>query len=101
SGIPMRPAQPAFPEQIVGIPPERTPAFHRLDLRLEKRWSIGKTGFVSLVLEALNATLSREVTGYACATALALPGAAPMTPRCSERVIGPVSVPSLGVEGGL
>ena len=100
SGIPMRPAQPAFPEQSVGVPPERTPAFHRLDLRLEKRWPIGKTGWISAVLEALNATLSREVTGYECGTALSLPGAAPRVPRCAERVIGPVSVPSLGVEGG-
>ena len=53
-----------------------------------------------MVLEALNATLSREVTGYACGTALALPGTTPRSPQCAERVIGPVSVPSLGVEGG-
>ena len=100
SGIPMKPARPAFPEQVVGVPPARTPAFYRLDLRLEKRWSIGKTGWVSAVLEGLNATLSREVTGYACGTALALPGTTPPVPQCGERVIGPVSVPSLGVEGG-
>ncbi len=101
SGIPMRPATPAFPEQIVGVPPERTPAFHRLDLRFEKRWSVGKTGWISVVLEALNSTLSREVTGYECATALALPSTTPTMPRCAERAIGPVSVPSLGVEGGI
>lgn len=100
SGIPMRPAQPAFPEQLVGVPPQRTPAFHRVDLRVEKRWPIGKTGWISAVFEALNATLSREVTGYECGTALALPGTTPALPRCGERVIGPVSVPSLGVEGG-
>ncbi|MBX3206696.1 MAG: energy transducer TonB [Labilithrix sp.] len=100
SGIPMSPAAPAFPEQLVGVPPARTPAFVRLDLRIEKRWKVGKTGWISGVLEALNATLSREVTGYSCQTALALPGAAAGQPRCFERVIGPVSVPSLGVEGG-
>ncbi len=100
AGIPMRPAKPAFPEQVVGVPPERTPAFHRVDLRIEKRWSIGRTGYVSLVLEALNATLSREVTGYACSTAIQLPGATAATPGCQARVIGPVTVPSLGVEGG-
>jgi TonB family protein len=100
SGIPMRPAQPAFPGQVVGVPPERTPAFVRVDLRVEKRWQLGKHGWISAVLEALNATLSREVTGYSCGTALALPGAAPVTASCLERVVGPVSVPSLGVEGG-
>lgn len=101
SGIPMRPAPRVFPEQIVGVPPERTPTFVRLDLRVEKRWRVGKTGWVSAVLEALNATLSREVTGYACSTAVVVPGAAPLgDARCAERVVGPVSVPSLGVEGG-
>jgi hypothetical protein len=101
SGIPMRPAEPAFPEQNVGVPPERTPPFFRLDLRLEKRWEIGKTGWVSAVLEAMNATLSREVTGYACSTSLAIPGLSEIgSARCTERVIGPVSVPSIGVEGG-
>jgi hypothetical protein len=87
--------------QIVGVPPERTPAFYRVDLRLEKRWTIGKTGFIALVFEALNATLSREVTGYACGTALKVPGTSPATPPCLARVVGPVSIPSVGVEGGL
>jgi hypothetical protein len=101
SGIPMSPATPAFPEQIVGAPPARTPAFYRLDARFEKRWSIGKTGYIAAVFEALNATLSREVTGYECGTAIAIPTQSPTTPTCSERVIGPISVPSLGVEGGI
>jgi TonB family protein len=101
SGIPMRPARPAFSEQVVGVPPERTPTFLRLDLRLEKRWTIGRSGWISGVLEMLNATLSREVTGYECSTALAVPGTGTFgTAACAERVIGPVSVPSLGVEGG-
>jgi len=100
SGIPMSPATPAFPEQIVGVPPERTPAFHRLDARLEKRWRIGETGWIAVVLEGLNTTLSREVTGYECGTELRLPDRPVTTPTCTERVIGPVSVPSLGVEGG-
>ncbi|OJY25167.1 MAG: hypothetical protein BGO98_08260 [Myxococcales bacterium 68-20] len=100
SGIPMSAAQPAFPEQLVGVPPSRTPVFVRADLRLEKRWQMGRDGWIGVVLEALNATLSREVTGYACRTALALPGSTPAVPGCYERVIGPVSVPSLGVEGG-
>ncbi|MBX3229132.1 MAG: TonB-dependent receptor plug domain-containing protein [Labilithrix sp.] len=100
SGIPQSAPRPAFPQQRVGVPPDRTPAFVRVDLRVEKRWNIGKTGWISFIVEALNATLSREVTGYACGTALELPGAAPASPVCRERVVGPVSVPSLGVEGG-
>lgn len=100
SGIPMTAKKPAFPEQIVAVPPERTPAFYRLDVRLEKRWRVGSTGYIAAVLEALNATLSREVTGYECGTSIRLPDRAPVAPVCQERVIGPVSVPSLGVEGG-
>lgn len=99
SGIPMHAATPAFAEQIVGIPPSRTPPFVRLDLRLEKRWNLGKTWWISFVAEALNATLTREVTGYSCGTAIAIPGQS-ASARCSERVIGPISVPSVGAEGG-
>jgi TonB family protein len=100
SGVPTIAGAPAFPEQVVAIPPPRTPPFLRVDLRLEKRWKIGQRGWVSVVLEALNATLSQEVTGYRCATALALPGRDKPTPTCGQRVVGPVTVPSLGVEGG-
>lgn len=100
SGVPTTPEAPAFPGQLVGVPPERTPAFYRFDARVEKRWRIGERGFVSVVLEALNATLTREVTGYRCGTALAIPGETPRVPGCTERVIGPIAVPSLGVEGG-
>jgi TonB family protein len=101
SGIPMRPAKPAFPEQIVAVPPERTPTFLRLDMRLEKRWQLGKAYWISGVLEMLNATLSREVTGYECSTAIGVPGVGTLgSAGCAERVVGPISVPSLGVEGG-
>jgi hypothetical protein len=60
--------------------PERDPAFFRLDLRLEKRWLIGSRGWLSLVLEVLNATLSKEVI--------------------ASQTIGPVTIPSIGVEAG-
>lgn len=100
SGIPMRAAEPAFEAQAVGVPPARTPAFHRVDLRVEKRWQIGEAGWVSLVVEALNATLSREVTGYRCPTAILVPGRPEADLTCDPRIMGPVSVPSIGVEGG-
>ena len=100
SGVPTIPGTPAFQGQIVAVPPERTPPFFRLDVRLEKRWRIGERGWISVILEALNTTLSEEVTGYRCQTALAFPGQPLPSPTCSERVVGPVTVPSLGVEGG-
>jgi hypothetical protein len=100
SGIPTKAATPAYPEQIVGVPPSRTPAFFRLDLRIEKRWSLAQGRWLSFVIEGLNTTASREVTGYDCGTALQLPGQPRPTPRCSDHHVGPISVPSLGVEGG-
>ena len=100
SGIPTAAATSAYPEQIVGLPPSRTPAFLRLDLRVEKRWNFGQGRWLSFVIEGLNTTASREVTGYDCGSALQLPGAARPTPRCSPHYVGPITVPSLGVEGG-
>lgn len=100
TGVPTNQPQPAFEGQRVGQPPERTPDFFRLDLRLEKRWPVGKRGWVTFVAEMLNTTLSREVTGYVCPTVVVIPGAPERRPQCIERVLGPVSVPSLGIEGG-
>ncbi len=100
SGGPITAKMPAYPGQLVGVPPSRAPDFVRLDARLEKRWTIGARGYVSVILEALNATLSTETTGYKCSTRLPVPGAERDPPGCSPRVFGPVSVPSLGIEGG-
>lgn len=63
------------------LTPDRDPAFYRLDVRLEKRWMLGNSGtWISFVAEMLNATLHKETI--------------------SGRTIGPVSIPSIGVEGG-
>lgn len=59
---------------------DRSPAFFRLDLRLEKRWALGGSTWLSFVAEVLNATLSKESFG--------------------DEEIGPVTIPSLGLEGG-
>lgn len=66
----------------------RLPAFFRLDLRLEKKWQ-WKNAWISIVAEWLNATLSKEVLSTRCT----LQG-------CESQTIGPVTVPSLGFEGG-
>ncbi|UQA59293.1 TonB family protein [Polyangium aurulentum] len=66
----------------------RLAPFFRIDARIEKRWTIGKRGWISLVLEMLNATLSEEQIALDCRD------------TCKPQSIGPVSIPSLGVEGG-
>ncbi len=74
----------------VAQPPERYPPFWRLDLRVEKRWTIGRRGgHLSLVLETLNTTLNKEVLGYDCSTT-----------ACTPNAVGPIAIPSIGVEGG-
>lgn len=84
-----------FPAQEVGRPggleaaPPRTPPFYRVDARLSKRWKIGDTGFWGVVFDLQNATLSREVFDVTCG----LDG-------CQPRFIGPITIPTLAIEGG-
>ena len=61
------------------LSPERDPTFYRLDLRLEKRWNLSKTAWLAFVAEMMNATLHKEVL--------------------LGRTFGPVSIPSIGLEG--
>lgn len=63
--------------------PERHPPFYRVDVRLEKRWRVGKSGVIAVVAEVLNATLSKERVGS----------------RGAGGDSFPVTIPSLGVEG--
>jgi hypothetical protein len=68
---------------VTGTPtilPLRDPAFYRLDLRLEKRWTLQKSRWISFVVETLNTTLHKEIV--------------------SGAELGPIAIPSLGVEGG-
>jgi hypothetical protein len=69
---------------------KRLPPFNRLDFRVEKRWSIGDTGFVTLVLEMLNTFLAREALGESCDE----------RGVCTPDRLGPIAIPSFGVEGG-
>jgi TonB family protein len=78
---------PAQLEQPRSQSPERIPAFWRLDLRLEKRWRIGDKGSLALVFEVLNATLNKEVVDVDCYDG-----------RCENEEIGPVTIPSIGLE---
>ncbi len=63
-----------------GAATQRNPAFYRIDLRLEKRWTLQKARWISFVAEMMNTTLRKEVV--------------------NNNEIGPISIPSLGVEGG-
>ncbi len=67
----------------------RLPAFFRLDLRLEKRWQLSEKLWLSFIAEWMNATLSKEAVSTTCT----LDG-------CEAQTIGPVTIPSLGLEGG-
>jgi len=71
------------------MPNAREPPFARVDLRLEKKWhALG--GTMTLVFEWLNALLSKESFGTNCS------GVSPT--QCQPAEIGPVTVPSVGVE---
>lgn len=85
SGVPVialggGPANPLTPPPR-SLDPARDPSFYRFDFRLEKRWNLGSTRWISFVVEMLNATLHTEVL--------------------QGQEFGPVSIPSLGVEAGL
>ncbi|RYE91375.1 MAG: TonB-dependent receptor, partial [Myxococcales bacterium] len=69
--------------------PDRLPAFFRADVRLEKRWQLSPRFWMSVVAEWMNVTFSKESLSTRCT----LQG-------CESQVIGPVTIPSLGLEGG-
>ncbi|HWA73219.1 MAG TPA: TonB family protein [Polyangiaceae bacterium] len=62
--------------------------FFRLDLRAEKRFRIGETGYWGLIAEVLNATSTKETVRLDCGEV------------CRERTAGPVVLPSVGIEAG-
>lgn len=61
--------------------PDRDPVFYRIDFRLEKKWRVRDVGWISFVTEMVNTTLHPE------------------TIQGNE--VGPVSIPSIGVEMGI
>lgn len=84
----------------VPVPPyndHRGPPFYRLDVRLEKRWSLGKDRSIALVIEGLNVTLSRETStlGMNCMGDMTPQGG---TTQCTPSRFGPLTIPSIGVE---
>ena len=69
--------------------PPRTPAFWRLDFKLEKRWYIKRPDrWWGLNIEVLNTTLNKESLTGSCNAY-----------DCVYEEIGPVTVPSIAFEG--
>ncbi len=75
----------------------RMPAFYRVDVRLEKRWRVRERVTLSLVFEGMNVTLTKEVLGMHCAPAAGQ--AAGSLDACTPQTLGPITVPSVGIEG--
>jgi TonB dependent receptor/TonB-dependent Receptor Plug Domain len=65
----------------------RARPFVRLDFRLEKRWVLSDRAWLAFTAELFNATLSTEVTSRTCNQS-----------GCYSQELGPVTIPSLGVE---
>jgi hypothetical protein len=68
----------------------RLPDFHRLDLRLEKRWVWSETRSVAFVIELFNGLFKKEATEVRYCSP---------TGACEFEEVGPVSIPSIGLEG--
>jgi hypothetical protein len=83
------PADEIAPGREPAEDPDRVRPFYRFDFRLSKRWMVGERGYVSLILDCQNATLSKEVFDVACDGN-----------SCTPRTLGPVTIPGLALEGG-
>jgi len=75
----------------------RNPAFYRLDFRLEKRWRLGQDGSIAFVLEGQNVTLRKEISGLGL-DCEGEPSAQGETTTCKRSTVGPLTIPSVGVE---
>jgi TonB family protein len=84
----------------VDVPPYnslRLPDFWRLDLRLEKKFIV-KNGYISAVLEGMNVTAQKEAVGVSCDSSKKVNL---IYDTCTPTIIGPITIPSIGVEGAL
>jgi hypothetical protein len=86
----------------VPVPPyndQRTSPFYRVDVRLEKRWSFAKDGYIAVIAEGQNVTLSKEMTSYGLSCRGTQTGPSQgFTTQCTPSSIGPITIPSVGVE---
>ncbi len=90
----------------VSVPPyndQRDPPFFRVDVRLEKRWPIGHDGSIAFVFEGQNVTLSKEMSGLGTdcmgeGMGRGNPATDTYTTQCKRATLGPITIPSIGVE---
>jgi hypothetical protein len=73
------------------IPQHRLPDFYRIDVRAEKRWTFGARKWLALVLEFFDATLNSEAVDFQCSINQGV---------CTAQKVGPLALPSIGVEAG-
>ena len=77
----------------------RLPAFYRIDVRAEKRWELGPNGaWLAAVFEFFDATLSKEAIDFQCDVSSTAAGSG--GGLCQAQYLGPIALPSVGVEGG-
>jgi hypothetical protein len=94
-------------EPVPPLDTERLPGFWRLDVRVEKSWRIGERGRLAFVVEGMNVTLNKEAVDVSCTpragsvppfTGVGLPAGAAYD-TCTPDELGPITMPSVGVEG--
>lgn len=90
---------------VVPYDSQRLPGFFRIDARLEKSWIVGGRDRIAVVLEGVNVTLNKEVVSATCGGPTTASSArAPVLAQvpfnsCTLDTIGPITIPSIGVEG--
>jgi hypothetical protein len=88
-------------EGSLPVPPYnayRNPAFYRVDFRLEKSWRLGRNGSLAFVLEGQNVTLSKEVSGFGGLDCEGTQNGPEATTTCKQPTVGPLTLPSVGIE---
>jgi hypothetical protein len=98
TGIPVEIAETEWVQTPEGgyarpLPPQllRTKPFYRIDWRIQKRWRLGhEGGWWAFTAEVLNTTLHNEEVSPACPDG-----------TCEAEIIGPVTIPAIGVEAAL
>jgi len=73
------------------VPQHRLPDFFRLDLRAEKRWDLGGHRWIAAIVEFFDANLAKEAIDFQCNVVAGL---------CSAQKVGPIALPSIGVNAG-
>jgi hypothetical protein len=69
----------------------RLPSYARIDFRAEKRWQLGQSQWIAAVVEFFNATLAKEAVAFRCDLFKGI---------CTASEVGPIALPSIGLEGG-